>query len=74
MKKLQMIVYLILLIGIVMGYVEGFDTYKNDALACASYFNASYTFHNEYIYWEENGLCCKYALINNSIQEFCQND
>lgn len=70
-KKLQILVYVILLSGLIIGMVQGFDSYKEDALNCASYFNADYSFYNEHLYWKENNMCCKYSLINNSIMELC---
>lgn len=72
MKKLQLIVYAILLIGLVMGYVEGFDTNEINAQECISYYEADYDFYNEWLYWKENNKCCKYALIDNMIEEYCE--
>lgn len=73
MKKLQLIVYVYIAICLIIGYSYGFDDYyKEKSLKCARYFNSeSYLFYEPYLYWEENGVCCKYALINNSIGEVC---
>jgi len=78
MKILQSIVYLILVAAFITAYFQGFDSYKNDALQCASYFDVNYGYHNDYysrfnkyLYWQEDNICCRYVLENNMIVERC---
>lgn len=74
MKKLQLITYIFVLFVFIFALINGFDIYYYEkSVNCAYKLNSdSYYIYNKYLYWEENGICCEYNLINNSIMEKCQ--
>lgn len=74
MQKLKILVYLILIIAFVIASSEGFDSNQKDAELCRSYFNESYSYYTEQLYWMQNGLCCRYDLVYGVIKEVCQDE
>lgn len=73
MKKLQLIVYLIVIIGVFVAYQQG-NIHEQEALFCASTFNAGHNSYNKYLYWMEDGICCEFVLEYGMIAESCENE
>jgi len=55
-----------------MALIQG-NVYKQNALSCALD-ETAYNYYNEQLYWKEEAFCCRYVLINNSIEEQCKNE
>lgn len=72
-KLLYSLFSVTILIFMVTTYFMYRTDYKEDAFQCASYYDADYLNSKlvPLLYWQQDGICCHYALIDNNIGEEC---
>lgn len=71
MKITLILTLIIVLLALGLNYAYK-DDYVKRAENCVDYFGDDHTQNDKILYWEKDGYCCKYTLIDNNITELCK--